>query len=422
MRNNKSSGGGMKINQSIGFYRRYHFTFIFLTTLFSLLFICICAWLVEMRVIFQSGLIGFFHILTGLLIGIYITSNVINNFYIIPPLTVQRTDPNLPYNQWKTNFDFNSDHLRQRREYLVFKRGAASTIVIAVIAILLSSIYLYNLFYLLIQTCPNQNHHSPHFIHSSSSSSSNIPNSKTTTTTTESYNKEDYKLDSQSQSSTIELILSYDHTEKDTSYMKKNVLILKYDINTKQIIHKIKDYNPNKDEYDKWYIKNDIYMFNDDNENDNLHHKNITDYKNTSKDISGGHDNNNNDNNTTKQKQEKNISINLEKVNDYNTVENNKGLFCMNKKTSLYSFIENEIERAINLNLNARIERHKFHIDDDHHHNDHSHEESEIEFELFVRKICKNEYVYIILLIVLLLIWNLLSFVIICYNIWLIRN
>src|ERR1700742_3955931 len=128
-------------NHSIGFYRRFHYGFLFLFGLFSCLFIIGCAIWVNYRAIFQSGLIGFFHVLTGVLIGTYITANVIEEFS--PQHSKEENTVilgNIPEDQ-RSKFRIREIQ-RQKREYAVYKRAAASTIVIAVVAILLSIIYL----------------------------------------------------------------------------------------------------------------------------------------------------------------------------------------------------------------------------------------------------------------------------------------
>src|SRR5277367_629232 len=67
-----------------GRYRRVHYIFLFLFALFTALFIAGCSWFINFQFIFQSGIIGFFHVLTGILIGIYITSTVTDYFYFVP--------------------------------------------------------------------------------------------------------------------------------------------------------------------------------------------------------------------------------------------------------------------------------------------------------------------------------------------------
>lgn len=193
---------------AISYHRRMHYFFMAIYALMSALFIIGCAIWINYRSIFQSGLIGFFHIATGILIGVYIPSNVTDEWRT-GEQPVSRTE---------------RDEHRKRREYVVFKKSASSLIVVAVIGVLLSSIYLYNLIYILAGICPT------------------LASDDTTVNPT-----------------VITLELAYRHKPNGEYYSKRNVLVLKYNTTSQSIIRKTRTSNPNIANYDRWFTQNEVH-------------------------------------------------------------------------------------------------------------------------------------------------------------------
>lgn len=185
--------------------------------LMSALFIIGCAIWIQYRSIFQSGLIGFFHIATGILIGVYLPSNTID--------------------EWKTPASCaDKTEQQRRREYAVFKRSAPSLIVVSIIGVLLSSIYLYNLSYILIGICPT-------------------------------LSSEDAAINP----TVITLELAYRHRPADEYYSKRNVLLLRYNTTSQSIIRKTRHTNPNIANYDRWISSNEIHTMDSSNAEEALH-------------------------------------------------------------------------------------------------------------------------------------------------------
>jgi len=251
------------------------------------------------------------------------------------------------------------DLQRHYREYLVFKRASAVIITVAVLAILFSGFYLYNLINTLVNECPK--HHHMHM------------------QDVESYNP-----------STIQLYLSYDHTPKNEYYKKTNVLILKYNITSKEIIRKVKKTNPNENDYDRWYKENTILSYEQVNTMNNRQNSQTLTQSPTTK------------------------------VEEQNTDQ----YFCMNKNNVLYSFLENEISRELDKNLKERLDMKSFRIMDKHNPYAHSNDENEqdVTFHMMTKTICRNEFAFSIVTIIFLLLWDLITLALISYNIYLIRS
>ena len=213
-RNNGRVNGPIQLQQKqplISYHRRMHYLFMSGYALFSCLFIIGCAIWINYRSIFQSGLIGFSHITTGILIGIYITSNVVEDWRF------NRIENELPASKTER------DEQRKRREYSVFRKSASSLIVVSVITILLSLVYLYNLGYIIIGICP------------SLASEDSIVNP-----------------------TVINIQLTYQHKAVDEYYAKKNIVILRYNTTSQSIIRKTRHSNPSVANYDRWFVHNEI--------------------------------------------------------------------------------------------------------------------------------------------------------------------
>lgn len=201
-----------RINQRpphvLSYHRKMHYLFMGMYALMSLLFIVGCAVWQNYRSIFQSGIIGYFHIVTGLMIGIYLTSNTIEHWVPgeVPANRTQREEQ------------------RKRREFFVFKRSASTIIVSTIIGIIMSSLYLYNLGYILIGVCPA------------------------------------LALDDATVNPTVVNIeIAYRHKAENEFYSKKNILILRYNTTSQSIIRKTRDLNPNVARYDKWFVQNEVH-------------------------------------------------------------------------------------------------------------------------------------------------------------------
>ena len=314
----------------VGIYRRFHYTMLFLYALFSCLFIIGSAIWVNYRANFQSGLLGFFHVITGVLIGLYISSNVIVAGTTMPP------------SEWDT--------LKQQQEYMVFKRGAATMIIIAVIAILFSILNLYNLFYIIVHICPSLCFTQTHFT-GDAATPHIIANP-----------------------AVVEVYLTYQYTPPDEKYAKKNVMILKYNTTGKEIVRKTKHFNPNVAHYDQWFIKNEASIANPKSD----------------------------------------------------AVSDSPPLFCISKNSdALFSFLENEISYTLFRDLEDRRDGQSYRVSDkqegmkarmD------NEDEEDMDLNLFTRKICRSEYAFTIALITFIILWDVLSLFIICYNIWLLRT
>ncbi len=192
----------------ISYHRKMHYLFMSIYALMSCLFIIGCAIWVNYRSIFQSGLIGFFHIATGILIGVYIPSNTVEAWSLTEP----------PANRTVR------DEQRKRREYEVFKRSASSLIVVAVIGMILATIYLYNLGYIIIGVCP-------------------------------SLAADDAVINP----TVVNIEVSYRHKPEGEFYAKKNILILRYNTTSQSIIRKTRHSNPNIAKYDRWVVQNEVH-------------------------------------------------------------------------------------------------------------------------------------------------------------------
>jgi hypothetical protein len=215
----------------IGRYKRAHFVFLFLNALFTWLFVFGCAVWINYRAIFQSGIVGFFHVCTGVLIGAYVVSDVLE---LERPEVATTTSP-LPLTtdrQPPTEFEtrVNQEVMRelrvrrQRHEFRVFRRCSATIITISTLAIIISIIYMYNLFYILINICPQYHAHAQ---------AENV----------------------------VEVRLSYEHRPPGEYYAKRNFLIFRYNLTAREVIQKTRHTNPNVEAYHSWFTQNEIHAY-----------------------------------------------------------------------------------------------------------------------------------------------------------------
>ena len=163
-------------NSIIGTHRRYHFIFLALYALFTCLFVVGCAVWLTYKSTFQAGLLGLLHVLTGVLIGLYITGEVV----ILPRAGAS------------------PEQHRRSNEYAVFRRASTATIVIAVIGVIFTAFYLYNLFYIIVGICPDQHHH--HAIASAL------------------------------------VLIHYEHRPRDAQYLKSDILFIQYNTTGRHLI------------------------------------------------------------------------------------------------------------------------------------------------------------------------------------------
>ena len=326
--------------QPPGFFRKFHYTLMFLFALFSCLFIVGCAIWINYKSIFQSGIIGFFHVLLGVLVGIFITSNVVDEFSVTAAANGAQQTRSMLAAQ------------REKREYLVFKHASASIIVIAVIAIAFSGFYLYNLLNIIINVCPA--------FHSETAQLGSI-------------SKEGVAVPTFSPA-VIELHLIYEHVPVGEYYKKKNILILRYNTSSKEIIRKTKYTDPSQESYNQWFAQNEFSNA----------------YGGAS--MAGA---------TT------------------------PITFCLNASNNmLFAFLENELKYELYRNLEERRGRQSVRLTDHKHVNTRMDNEDEEDMDLrfMTRKICRNEYAFAIAVVVFLILWDILSLFIIAYNIWLLRT
>jgi len=189
----------------IQYSRRMHYLFMATYTLMSLLFIIGCAIWINYRAIFQSGIMAFMHIITGILIGIYIPANTIEALSV-PAIRHEREEQ------------------RRRQEDTVFRRGAPIMIVACVTGIILSSIYFYNLGYIVIGKCPVL-----------------------------------ADQDAMVNPTVITLELAYRHRPMNELYTKRSVLSLNYNTTSKTIVRKTRDTNPSAVNYAHWMTQNEYH-------------------------------------------------------------------------------------------------------------------------------------------------------------------
>lgn len=199
----------------ISYHRQMHFLFMATYAVFSCIFIIGCAIWINYRSIFQSGMMGYFHILTGILVGVYITSNTVEDWALgeVPASKTAR------------------DELRKRREYAVFRRSASTFIVVAIIGIMLSAIYLYNLGYIMIGICPT-------------------------------IASDDAAINP----TLVNIHIAYQHKPIGDYYAKKSVFILRYNMTSQTIVRKTRDRNPNEVNYDRWFVQNELHTIGKTNE------------------------------------------------------------------------------------------------------------------------------------------------------------
>ena len=189
--------------------RRIFYLLMGTFSLLSLFFILGCIIWIDYKSIYQSGLLGIMHILTGIIIGVYITSEVTEHWrYADSPNEAQ----------------MERDRHRNRRGNANFKRAGSTMALVAVLAIILSSVYVYNQMRILISECPK------------------------------------YTADSSSVNpSVVYMQLTYRHQPTGEYYAKQNTLILRYNTTSQSIIRKTRDSNPNVVNYDRWFVQNELH-------------------------------------------------------------------------------------------------------------------------------------------------------------------
>ena len=355
--------------------KRSHFIFMFIQALISTLFIVGTAIWVNYKSIFQSGLIGYFHVLTGVLIGLYLGGNTILR------LSFNRIQDNSVVIDTLTGKKYKAEDIRVLQEYEVYSNGSAVIITIAIIGSLLVAIYIYNLIYIIAVICPQ--HHHPHSFppphhHDIKGVSMTTPEGDLI--------------------SNIQVILSYSRLPKDEYYAKRSVITLDYNESGHQVFFKEKDSNPNL--YENLYEANEwIRFLNDDNANYGIKARN----KSTS------HDDNNGE--------EEGGVIRYKSSSQGGDLVNT---ICYNHTPKTYRIIENEINRYLKKSIEDRQNRKTFRIKDNHpnpHMN--NEEEDDIFIDLFTKTLCRNEYGFMITILILLITSIIINIAIVIYNIWL---
>lgn len=189
--------------------RRIFYLFMGAFSLLSLLFILGCIIWIDYKSLYQSGLLGVMHVTTGIIIGVYICSEVAEHWRHADTPNNARTE---------------RDRHRNRRGNAIFKRAASSMALVAVIGIIITGVYVYNQMRILISECPK------------------------------------YTADSSSiNPSVVYMQITYRHQPAGEYYAKQNTLILRYNTTSQTIIRKTRDSNPNVANYDRWYVKNEIH-------------------------------------------------------------------------------------------------------------------------------------------------------------------
>lgn len=330
----------------IGVYKRWHYAFLFLFGLFSCFFITAVAVWINYRSIFESGLLGFFHVCTGVLIGLYIGADVLELSTDGSTIVSATAAANLTATGESQRVSVEvARQLTLRRywhEYRVYRRGCATMIIITLLAVLLSVLYLYNLIYLIATVCPQMHH-----------SHASVQN-------------------------TLELRLSYEHVPAGEYYAKRNHLLLRYDTTGRTIVQRQRHTNPNVEAYHNWFTRNEVHAY------DSVRpHANGTD---------------------------------------------EGALFCMKRGATIFDFLQNEINQVLYRNLETRRSQSSFRILDLSHWGtplratSSNEDEEDMDFHMMTRKMCRDEYGFIIGLITFILLWDLLCIVNFAYNVWLYRH
>lgn len=173
------------MNRNYGHVNRIHWSFTFLYGIFTSILITGNVIWVGKQFIFQSGILGFFTVITGLLIASLITGELISN---------------------------------KRQKILIYQRVSISTIILSFLSILMIGIYLYNLMYILINICPKQNH--PIDI-TNNNNIDNINNNH------------------------IEIFITYTHIEKEGDE-RRDIFLLNYNKTINKIMTREKEKGNNK--------------------------------------------------------------------------------------------------------------------------------------------------------------------------------
>ncbi len=333
----------------IGTYKRWHYAFLFLFGLFSCFFITAVAVWISYRSIFESGLLGFFHVCTGVLIGLYIGADVLESSPA-QPLSVQTTAASLTATSEAQRVSIEvARRLTVRRhwhEYDVYRRGAATMIIITLLGVLLSVLYLYNLIYLISNVCPQMHH--------SHASVQNV----------------------------LELRLSYEHVPPGEHYAKRNHLLLSYDTTSRKIVQRQRHTNPNVEAYHDWFTRNEVHSYDAVRPHTNIN----------------------------------------------STADEAESLFCMRRGATIFDFLQNELNQVLYRNLEARRAQSSFRMLDLSHWDSplratsSNEDEADMDFHLMTRKMCRDEYGFIIGLITFILLWDMLCIINFAYNIWLYRQ
>ena len=356
--------------------KRSHYIFMFIQALMSTICVVAVAIGVNYKSIFQSGLLVYFHVLTGITIGIYIAANTILR------ISFNRITENLPVFTDPNGKKFSTDDVKVLQEYEVYSAASPAIITTAILSSCFISYYIYNPVFILAVICPM--HHHPHLSppphHHDIKGASNL------------YTPQGDTI------SNIQAIISYTRLPKDEFYAKRSVIILDYNETSHQVTFKQKDSDPNL--YENWYEGNEwIRFLNDDKGGDysvggingSVRYKDISTYQSSSSSSS----------------QESGIG------DIRNTV-------CYNQTPKTFRIIENEINRYLIKSIESRQNKKTFRIKD-HHPNPHmnNEEEDDIFIDLFTKYLCRNEYGYMITILVFIITFVLVNIAIVIYNIWL---
>lgn len=185
--------------------RHYHYAFVSIQTLFSLLFIGGAGWFINYLSTFQSGILGFGHIATGIMIGLF-----------IKPVALMRYIEEILKNPPATR-----EELENKIAFYMYRDGCAVVIVCALSAILFSCFFGYNLIMITGAYCPA--HHSVHH----------------------------FQDNEPPRAGSISVLLYYDHTPRGEYYPRSHILQLQYNATTKQVLRRTKESHP--DRYKEWY-------------------------------------------------------------------------------------------------------------------------------------------------------------------------
>lgn len=323
--------------------RHYLYVFSFLMILFSCLFTGSAGWLIDNLSTFQSGILGVGHMVTGILIGLWIKSVAVDRY--IDNILYKRPTP-----------PANREEVKRFIDFYTYKDGAPIIIIFCCVAIALSCFYGYNTIMIVAAYCPAQ--HATHHIES-----------------------ENGEVDINSpKDGTITMLLYYDHTVPGEYYPRSSMLQLKYNTTNKEVIRRAESTDPNR--YREWYSSHQIF--------------------------------------TPKKQSE------LDESEEAATGGANENTFCINRKDTLFSFLDNEVTHELALNQKAReeaktIQFKTFNTFKGNGIRPTNEDENAILLDMMIRFMCRNEFAFIIIIITMLSLWDTLMIAIIGYNIYLLR-